>query len=223
MGQRKGSPVLFWSEIDKSWGGSYKGQEAPKDVECQEQGKSTTQARSGEEGVVPENRGGDESRFPSTSLSPCSAASWPFFVPSQPSSKTIWFSRPWITVASVASYSHFSSQSDANRWTISPSGESVATFQFFNFSATDFKSKQGWTTFCSLAAGLQENGERMRKWRGNGERMRIWRGNGKRCTFYISSFSLYFPPLYPFPISKIVIFCRKMLNKALLTRMSQKN
>ena len=71
---------------------------------------------------------------------------------------------------------------------------------------------QGCTNRGILAAGLRENGERMRKWRGNGE----------RSTLYISSFSLYFLPLYPFPISKNVTFCRKMLYTALLSRMSQK-
>ena len=88
---------------------------------------------------------------------------------------------------------------------------------------------QGCTNRCSLAAGLRGNEERMRKWRGNGERMRKWRGNGERMrkwrerfTLKISSFSVYFLPLYPFPISKIVTFCRKMLNTALLSRMSQK-
>ena len=53
-------------------------------------------------------------------------------------------------------------------------------------------SEQGCTTFCILASRMQENGENMRKLRGNGERF----------TLYISSFSLYFLPLYPFPISK---------------------
>ena len=33
--------------------------------------------------------------------------------------------------------------------------------------------EQGCTTCCSLAAGLRENGERMRKWRRNGERTRL--------------------------------------------------
>ena len=69
---------------------------------------------------------------------------------------------------------------------------------------------QGCTTRCSLAAGL----------RGNGERMRKLRGKRERLILYISSFSFYFLPLYPFPISKIVILCCKMLNTALL---SQKN
>ena len=88
---------------------------------------------------------------------------------------------------------------------------------------------QGCTNCGSLAAGLRGNGERMRKWRGNGERMRKWRGNGERMrkwrerfTLKISSFSVYFLPLYPFPISEIVTFCRKMLNTALLSRISQK-
>ena len=38
----------------------------------------------------------------------------------------------------------------------------------------------------------------------------------------LSTFSLFFLPLYPFPKSKIVTFCRKMLNMALLLRVSQK-
>ena len=50
--------------------------------------------------------------------------------------------------------------------------------------------------------------------------MRKWR---ERFTLKISSFSVYFLPLYPFPISKIVTFCRKMLNTALLSRMLQKS
>ena len=63
-----------------------------------------------------------------------------------------------------------------------------------------------------VAAWLPENGEWMRKWRGNGERI----------TLYISSFNLYFLPLCPFPISKIVSFCRKMWNTTLLSGRSQK-
>ena len=54
----------------------------------------------------------------------------------------------------------------------------------------------------------------MRKWRENEE--------GERFTLYISTFSLSCLPLYPFPISKFVTFCRKMLNSAFLSRMSQK-
>ena len=37
------------------------------------------------------------------------------------------------------------------------------------------------------------------------------------------SFSLYFLPLYPFPTSKIVSFCRKISNVALLSRIPKKN
>ena len=48
-------------------------------------------------------------------------------------------------------------------------------------------------------------------------------GSGERMTLYISSFSLHFLPLSPFPTSKFVTFCRKMLNTALLSRMSQKS
>ena len=51
---------------------------------------------------------------------------------------------------------------------------------------------------------------------GNGERGRKWRENEEM------EHSLYFVPLYPFPISKIVIFCHKMLNTELLSGMSQK-
>ena len=70
---------------------------------------------------------------------------------------------------------------------------------------------QGYTTCCILASGMRENVDIMRKWRGNGERMR------KLSTFthflFISSLSINF--LYQ-------NFCRKMLNTALLSRMSQK-
>ena len=93
---------------------------------------------------------------------------------------------------------------------------------------SDYNTVHGCTHRLILASWLQENGVRMRKWWGNRERMRngeeIWRewGYGERFTPYISSFSLYFFSLYPFPISKIVSFCRKMLNTPLLSRMSQK-
>ena len=48
-------------------------------------------------------------------------------------------------------------------------------------------------------------------------------GNGERFTLYISSFSLYFLPLYPFPKPKIVSFCRKMSNMSLLSQCHKKN
>ena len=56
----------------------------------------------------------------------------------------------------------------------------------------------------------------MKKWRGNRERMRKWIEIHSLHVFF-----LYFLPLYPFPLSKIVSFSRKMLNTALLSGMSQ--
>ena len=67
---------------------------------------------------------------------------------------------------------------------------------------------------------MEREGENEEEMRENEEMEREY-GNGERFTPYISSFSLYFLLLYPFPISKIVSFCRKMLNTALLSRMSQ--
>ena len=40
-----------------------------------------------------------------------------------------------------------------------------------------YSASQGCATCCSLAAGLRENGERMRKWRENEEIERRWREN----------------------------------------------
>ena len=55
----------------------------------------------------------------------------------------------------------------------------------------------------------------MRKW-GENEEM-------KRDSLFTFSHFLFISSLsIKFPISKIVIFCRKMLNMALLSRMSQK-
>ena len=68
--------------------------------------------------------------------------------------------------------------------------------------------RQGCTNRCSLAAGLQGNGERMRKWRGNGERMRKLRGNGEKLTLYIPQFSLHFLPLSPFPLSLSISYIK---------------
>ena len=77
-------------------------------------------------------------------------------------------------------------------------------------------SCQGCKTCCILASRMRENGEneKMKKM------VREW-GNGERFTLFISPFSFFFP-LYPFPISNIVSFCRKTLNTALLSRISQK-
>ena len=79
----------------------------------------------------------------------------------------------------------------------------------YHFKAKRLCWNQGCTNCGILASWLLENGERMRK--------------RERFTPYISSFSLYFLPLYPFPISKIVTFCGKMLNTVLLSRVSQKH
>ena len=66
---------------------------------------------------------------------------------------------------------------------------------------------QGYATRCILVTGLRGNGERMRKWRGNGERMRKWKDFHSLSLSYISNF---------------VTFCRKMLDIALLSPLSQK-
>ena len=66
-----------------------------------------------------------------------------------------------------------------------------------------------------------ENEEEMEIEWGNGEEIEREWGNGKRFTLFMFSIFLYFLPLYPFPISKIVSFSRKMLNTALLSGMSQ--
>ena len=60
-------------------------------------------------------------------------------------------------------------------------------------------------------------------WHPGCEKMEQERGNGERITLYIYTFSLHFFPLSPFPSSKSVSFCYKMLNSALLSRMSQKS
>ena len=56
----------------------------------------------------------------------------------------------------------------------------------------------------SLAARKWRENEKMkRKWRENEEMRKKWRENEEkeRLTFYISSFSLHFLPLSPFPTS----------------------
>ena len=87
-----------------------------------------------------------------------------------------------------------------------------------------FSIVQNWTELVVIIPYLRGPSpfkKMEREWENEEEMEREW-GNGERFTLYISSFSLYFLPLYPFPISKIVSFCRKMLNTALLSRMSQK-
>ena len=60
-------------------------------------------------------------------------------------------------------------------------------------------------------AGLQESlqpcSRAARKWRENEEMERKW-GNGERLTLYISSFSLYFLPLSPFPPSLSISYIK---------------
>ena len=65
-----------------------------------------------------------------------------------------------------------------------------------------------WQPGCEKMKSEWKNGERMRKWRENEEIEREWE-NGGRFVLYISSFSFYFLPLYSFPISKMVSFCRE--------------
>ena len=58
---------------------------------------------------------------------------------------------------------------------------------------------QGYTTCGSLAAGLWENGERMRKWRVTRERMGKWK----------EIYSLHFLTLFPFPDKRLSHFVGK--------------
>ena len=80
-------------------------------------------------------------------------------------------------------------------------------------------AEQGCITFGSLAARLRENGERMKKCGVNGKIMRKRR---EIHSLHFLIFSLFPPSLSPFPISKIVSFCRKMLNTTPFSRMLQK-
>ena len=75
-----------------------------------------------------------------------------------------------------------------------------------------------WQPGCEKMEREWENKEEMER---EEEMERAWE-NGESFTLFIFSFSLYFLPLYPFPISEIVSFCHKMLNRAPLSRMSQK-
>ena len=76
---------------------------------------------------------------------------------------------------------------------------------------------------CSRAARKwRENEEMRRKWRENEEMERDWLSTFPH-SLSISSLFLHFLPLFPFPTSKCVTFCCKMLNTALLSRMSQKS
>ena len=92
-------------------------------------------------------------------------------------------------------------------------------------------SEQGCTTFCILASRMQENGERVRRWRWNGERMRKWRENEEMerdslSTFphflFISSLSIHFlyQKLYHFGAKwPIRHFCRECHKKIIIRAM----
>ena len=77
-----------------------------------------------------------------------------------------------------------------------------------------------WQPGSWAARKWRENGKIKRKWRENEEMVRKW-GNEERFALYISLFS-FFPPSLSISYTKIVSFCRKMLNTALLSLMSQK-
>ena len=89
--------------------------------------------------------------------------------------------------------------------------------------------QRGCTTCGSLAAKKWREIEKiMRKWRENKEMERDWLSTFPHSLSIsspfplISSFSLHFLPLSPFPTSKFVKLWRKMLKTALLSRMLQK-
>ena len=55
----------------------------------------------------------------------------------------------------------------------------------------------------------RENEEMKRKWRENKEMEKKWSENGEMERDLLSTSSLYFLPLYPFPISKLSHFVAK--------------
>ena len=93
--------------------------------------------------------------------------------------------------------------------------------------------QQGCRSCCSLAAGLQGNGERMRKWRGNVENMRKLRGNGERVRKWSArqnerekEFHLCISLSLLQNIKKTlkyVTFCREMLKYGTFCRECRKN
>ena len=80
---------------------------------------------------------------------------------------------------------------------------------------------------CSRAARKwRENEEMKRKWRENEEMKRKWRENEEmEREIHSQDFLILclFSPSLSISYIKFVTFCRKMLNTALLSRMSQKN
>ena len=88
---------------------------------------------------------------------------------------------------------------------------------------------QGCTTCGSLAAGLRENGEKMREWRGSGERMRKWRRNRERIRKWRAIHSLYclifslFPPSLSISYIKNCLILSQNVKWGTLSQSSQKN
>ena len=82
--------------------------------------------------------------------------------------------------------------------------------------------KREWGNEEETGRKWRENEEMRRKWRENEEMERDWLSTFPH-SLSISSLFLHFLPLFPFPTSKCVTFCCKMLNTALLSRMSQKS
>ena len=91
------------------------------------------------------------------------------------------------------------------------------------FAASPWPGRHESLQPCSRAARKwRENEEMRRKWRENEEMERDWLSTFPH-SLSISSLFLHFLPLFPFPTSKCITFCCKMLNTALLSRMSQKS
>ena len=82
--------------------------------------------------------------------------------------------------------------------------------------------KREWGNEEETERKWRENEEMRRKWRENEEMERDWLSTFPH-SLSISSLFLHFLPLFPFPTSKCITFCCKMLNTALLSRMSQKS
>ena len=82
--------------------------------------------------------------------------------------------------------------------------------------------KREWGNEEETERKWRENEEMRRKWRESEEMERDWLSTFPH-SLSISSLFLHFLILSPFPTSKCVTFCCKMLNTALLSRMSQKS
>ena len=115
------------------------------------------------------------------------------------------FSNKWCEVGTISSKRAIHSIRSINtNWSISDTN--------VDYICTNSSTN---STVAQLVAAWQPGCEKMeREWENKEEMEREW-GNGERFILYMFSFFLYFLPLYPFPISKIVSFCRKMLKTAL--------